>query len=45
MSLIWFLFGTTAAVDPYSRFFGAIDKNKMVSKIQIRTSAFNIFLH
>ena len=44
MSLIWFLFGTDAAVDPYSHFSGAIDKNKMVIKIQIRTSASNIYL-
>ena len=30
---IWFLFGATPGVDSYLRYFGAINKNKMVSNI------------
>ena len=29
---VWFLFGATPGVDSYSRHFGAIKNNKMVSK-------------
>ena len=30
---VWFLFGVSPSVDSYSRHFGTINNNKMVSKI------------